>query len=95
MQWLKEHDDALIREILLFMPWHHRHGSSEREMGWTQIAESLTSLTQPSFKPLDSGFLRERNKLLEKRFKKEYNEDKRASGPAQNKMKQMMEYVRC
>ena len=86
MQWLKEHDHALVREILLFMPWQHRHGSPERGMVWTQIAESLTSLTQPSFKPLDSRSVRERYKVLKKRFKKEDNEDKRASvtSPEQN-----------
>ena len=94
MQWLKEHDDALVREILLFMPWQHRHGSPERGMVWTQIAESLTSLAQPNFKPPDSRSVRECYKVLEKRFKKKTIKTKGHQGPAQNKMKQMMQYLR-
>eukprot|EP00794_Sanderia_malayensis_P012617 gene12617-13906_t len=80
MQWLQEHDVALVREILLFQPWQHKHGSPERGMAWTRISESLTSLKEPSFKPLDARSVRERYKLLEKRFKKENDEDRRASG---------------
>ncbi len=70
MQWLKEHDTAIVRETLLFMPWQHRHGSPERGMVCSQIAESLTGLTQPKFKTLDSRSVRERYKVLEKRFQK-------------------------
>ena len=80
MQWLKEHDVALVREILLFQPWQHRHGSPERGMVWTRIPESWTSLQEPRFKRLDARSVRERYKVLEKRFKKENNEDRRASG---------------
>ena len=80
MQWLKEHDVALVREILLFQPWQHRHDSPERGMVWTQISESLTSLEEPRFKPLAARSVRERYKVLQKRFKKENSEDRRASG---------------
>ena len=44
MQWLKEHDVALLREILLFRPWQHKHGSPERGMVWARMPESLSSL---------------------------------------------------
>eukprot|EP00794_Sanderia_malayensis_P012489 gene12489-13772_t len=92
MQWLKEHDSALVREILLFMLWQHRHGSPERGMIWSQIAESLTGLTQPKFKTLDSRSVRERYKVLEKHFKKLENEDRRASGtiPEQDEINDAM-----
>ena len=80
MQWLKEHDVALVREILLFQPWEHRHGSSERGMVWTRTSESLSSFHEPKFKPLDARSVRERYKVLEKRLKKENKQDMRASG---------------
>eukprot|EP00794_Sanderia_malayensis_P010557 gene10557-11678_t len=62
-------------------------------MVWSQTAESLTGLKQPKFKAFHSRTVRERYKVLEKLFKKLDNEDRRASGQAQNKMKSMMQCV--
>lgn len=55
------------------------HGSPERGIVWTRISESLRSLKEPGFKPLDERSARERYKVIEKRFKKENNEDREAS----------------
>ena len=70
MQWLKEHDVALVREMLLFQPWQHKHGSPEGGMEWRRISEGLTGLQEPRFKPLGTRSMREQYKFLQLHFKK-------------------------
>ena len=44
------HNVALVREILLFEPWLHRHGTPEHGQIWKRIAESLNQIMEPCFK---------------------------------------------
>ena len=50
MSWTESYILALVREILLFEPWLHRHGTQERGQLWKSIAESLNQIQEPCFK---------------------------------------------
>ena len=68
----------LVRELLLFEPWKY-HGSVERGHTWKRISESLNALEHPIFK-VDDRAVRDRYKLLEKKFKKKESDEYKASG---------------
>ena len=53
MTWTESHTFSLVREILLFEPWLHRHGTPERGQIWKRIAESLNQVQEPCFKVND------------------------------------------
>ena len=81
MQWTESHNLAQIREILLFEPWLHRHGTSERGQIWKRIAESLNKIQEPFFK-VDDRLVRDHYKLLEKAFNKKTSNEEKATGIA-------------
>ena len=79
MHWLNEHDLILVREVLLFEPWRYRQGSVERGNIWRSISEALNAMEQPLFKDNERS-TRDSLILLMKKFKRNNNEEKRASG---------------
>ena len=81
MLWTESHNVALVREILLFEPWLHRHGTPERGQIWKRIAESLNQIQEPCFK-VDDRSVRDHYKLLEKKFNKKISNEEKATGIA-------------
>ena len=80
MHWLSEHDLILVREVLLFEPWCYRQESvAERGNVWKSISEVLNAIEQPLFK-VNERSTGDRLNLLMKKFKRNGNEEKRASG---------------
>ena len=79
MHWLNEHDLILVREVLLFEPWRYRQGSVQRGNVWKSISENLNAMEQPLFK-VNERSTRDRLNLLMKKFKRNDNEEKHASG---------------
>ena len=78
MHWLNEHDLILVREVLLFEPWRYRQRSVERGNAWKSMSEDLNVMEQPLFK-VNERSPRDRLNLLMKKFKRNDNEEKRAS----------------
>lgn len=68
MHWPAQHDEAFVREMLLFEPWQYRKGSQERGNVWKAIAESLSQLQELHFK-VNEPSLRDRYNQMEKNFK--------------------------
>ena len=79
MHWLNEHELILVQEILLFKSWRYRQGSVERGNAWKSTSEALNAMEQPLFK-VNERSTRDRLNLLMKNFKRNDNEEKRASG---------------
>ena len=79
MRWLNEHGLILVREVLLFEPWRYRQRSVERGNVWKSISDSLNAMEQPLFK-VNERSTRDRLNLLMKKFKRNDNEEKHASG---------------
>ena len=70
MKWSEEHNNNLLKEILLFEPFVHKHGSEERGKCWERIAESLNSFRDDElFYKVNQRSVRDRYNYLEKRFK--------------------------
>ena len=100
MQWNESHNVALVKEILLFEPWLHRHGMPERGQIWKRIAESLNQIQVPCFK-VDDRSVKDHYKLLEKSFNEKTSNEEKATAiapPEQSKLDQgipsIMEQVR-
>ncbi|XP_046861642.1 inner centromere protein-like [Xenia sp. Carnegie-2017] len=93
MKWSSSHDIALSREILLFRPWIHRRGSTERGQIWENIAKSLNALEMPKFH-VSQRSVRDRYQLLEKKYKRKQSEE-RASGisPEESELDEAMEDI--
>ena len=79
MVWTIDHDKDLCREIIVTLPFKHRHGSRERGQAWDSIAERLNSLDSPRF-AVDQRGVRERYSKIEKRYKRRMAQEERASG---------------
>lgn len=81
MSWQEKHDEIFIREMILFEPWKYKKGTPERGNCWKSMAESLNQLKEPVFR-VDDRSLRDRFKLLEKKYLKKRNAEEKASGIA-------------
>lgn len=79
MKWSSNHDVALAREIMLFTPWIHRKGSTERGQVWENIAKSLNALETPKFR-VSQRSVRDRYQLLEKKHKRKLSDEEKATG---------------
>ena len=79
MKWTEEKDEIYVKEILLFEPWNHKHGSEERGNCWERISESLNGLQDISFR-VNQRSVRDRYNKLEKMYKKKVSDDLKASG---------------
>ena len=49
MIWNESHNFSLVREILLFEPWLHRHGTPERGQIWKRTAKGQNQIQEPCF----------------------------------------------
>lgn len=78
-EWSEQHDDLLLREVLVVEPFKYKPGSPRRGQAWTQIADILNSIEEPKFR-VNQRAVRDRYNLLEKGFKKKISEEERASG---------------
>ena len=81
MIWTESHNFSLVREILLFEPWLHRHSTPERGQIWKRIAESLNQIKEPCFKVNDRP-VRDHYTLLEKKFNQKTRNEEKATGIA-------------
>lgn len=79
MFWTEKHDDAFVKEVLLFQPWVYKKGSTERGNVWKSIAESLNQMKELYF-AVDDRAVRDRIKRIEKKYIKKRNEEEKASG---------------
>ena len=79
MHWTEKHDDALVKEILLYEPWNYKKGSIERGTVWKNIAESLNKMTSIIF-VVDDRAVRDRMKRIEKKYIRKRNDEEKASG---------------
>ena len=94
MKWSSNHDVALAREILLFTPWIHRKGSTERGQVWENIAKSLNALETPKFR-VSQRSVRDRYQLLEKKHKRKLSDEEKATGisPEDSEIDEAMEDI--
>ena len=79
MKWTKDHDDLLVKEILLFEPYTYKEGTLERGNICSNIAESLNQVKQPAFS-VTKRSVRDRYNLLASKHKKKRKNEERASG---------------
>ena len=50
MEWTREHDSFLIRDILTIDLFQYKHSTVKRGQAWTQIADILNSIASPQFR---------------------------------------------
>lgn len=79
MEWSKNHDILLLREVLVSEPFRFRKGSAEKGKIWTEIADRLNDCKEASFK-VSQRSVRERCSLLETKFRKKTRDEESASG---------------
>ena len=79
MIWTDEHDECLVREILVVEPYQYKQGTIRRGEAWSQIAEIVNSIDEPKFR-VNQRAVRDRYTLLEKTFKRKMREEEKASG---------------
>ena len=79
MKWGENHDILLAREILVIEPFSHKIRNKERGLAWDLVAQNLNSLLNPIFN-VNQRSVRDRFKLLEKRFKDKEREEQKGSG---------------
>ena len=79
MKWDGVKDGILVKEILLFEPWNHKHVYEESGKCWERISESLNNLPDVYFKVTQRS-VRDRYNSLEKKFKQKNREEEKASG---------------
>lgn len=80
MEWSKEHDIFLLREMLASEIFHHRKGSPDRGRIWDEIAERLNATKDIVFRIKEKRAVRDRWNLLKNKFKKNRSEEENASG---------------
>ena len=73
------HDQAFIREILLFQLWNYKKGQPQHGNIWKSIASSLNQIQSIYFN-VDDRAVRDRIKVMEKNYTKKKNDLERASG---------------
>ena len=96
MNWTKDHDVMLCREIIVVEPYKHNKGSNEAGKIWTEIAQSLKTSQQLKFKQnLSQRAVRERFALLQAKYKEKGREELGASGisPEQDDLDVLLEEI--
>ena len=96
MQWSKQHDILLAREVLAMEACNYKKGSNEIGKKWTDIAASLKTNQEINYKPnLSQRGVRERFALLQTRFKEKEKEEQKASGisPEQDELDVLLEEI--
>ena len=82
MVWTEQHDILFLREIQHIQPWIHRHGSVERGLAWDEIDAILNSLLEEPFFKATPRSVRDRYRLLVKKYKSIWRAENKASGIA-------------
>lgn len=79
MEWTREHDLILCREILATNPFSAKKATTERGRLWGQVANVLNSISQPKF-DVNKRSVRDHLTILQKRYKRKMKEEENASG---------------
>ena len=80
MQWTKEHDDLLVKEVLALDPYFSPKGSTERSNVWDSIAGHLNACSYVKF-AVSGRSVKDRLQLvLIRNYKRKMSEEIRASG---------------
>lgn len=80
MQWTKEHDDLLVKEVLALDPYSSPKGSTERSNVWDSIAGHLNACSHVKF-AVSGRSVKDRLQLvLIRNYKRKMSEEIRASG---------------
>ena len=79
MEWSRDHDINLCREVLVVEPFRHKKGSVERGKAWTRIADALNSCSELEFK-VNMRSVRERFTLIQKEYIKRNRQDEQSFG---------------
>ena len=80
MQWTKEHDDLLVKEVLALDPYSSPKGSTERSNVWDSIAGHLNACSYVKF-AVSGRSVKDRLQLvLIRNYKRKMSGEIRASG---------------
>ena len=79
MEWTREHESFLMREILTVDPFQYKQSTVKRGQAWTQIADFLNSIASPQFR-VSQRLVHEIFTTLEKNFTKKMANEEKASG---------------
>ena len=97
MQWTREHDILLCREVLALELYKHKKGTSEAGRLWDEIAKNLGGCQTVRFKSnLSQRAVRERFNLIQGRFKENEKTELAASGisvPEQDELDLLLEDI--
>ena len=97
MQWTREHDILLCREVLALEVYKHKKGTNEAGRLWDEIAKNLRGCQTVRFKSnLSQRAVRERFNLIQGRFKENEKTELAASGisvPEQDELDVLLEDI--
>ena len=97
MQWTREHDILLCREVLALEVYKHTKGTNEAGRLWDEIAKNLRGCQTVRFKSnLSQRAVRERFNLIQGRFKESEKTELAASGisvPEQHELDVLLEDI--
>lgn len=97
MQWTREHDILLCREVLGLQVYKHKKGTNEAGRLWEEIAKKLRGFETVRFKSnLSQRAVRERFNLIQGRFKENEKMELAASGisvPEQDELDALLEDI--
>lgn len=80
MQWTKEHDDLLVKEVLALDPYSSPKGSTERSNVWDSIAGHLNACSYVKFAVSGRSVKDRLQHVLIRNYKRKMSEEIRASG---------------
>ena len=97
MQWTREHDILLCRDVLALEVYKHKKGTNEAGRLWDEIAKNLRGCQTVRFKSnLSQRAVRERFSLIQGRFKENEKTELAASGisvPEQDELDVLLEDI--
>ena len=97
MQWTREHDILLCREVLALEVYKHKKGTNEAGRLWDEIAKNLRGCQTVRFKSnLSQRAVRKRFNLIQGRFKENEKTELAASGisvPEQDELDVLLEDI--
>ena len=97
MQWTREHDILLCREVLALEVYKHNKGTNKAGRLWDEIAKNLGGCRTVRFKSnLSQRAVRERFNLIQGRFKENEKTELAASGisePEQDELDLLLEDI--
>lgn len=81
MIWTQEQDEALCMQILVIEPFRFRPRTNQSGNAWTKVAEELNQITSLQMR-VDQRAVRDRFKILKKKFNDKIRDEENASGIA-------------